>query len=66
MTLNSRPFLASYNDSSPTTLPGRWWAWELWQYSDSGPFAGDSNVWHGSEDEFSRFVTDGDYSAIGI
>lgn len=64
--VNSPLFLAAYQSDAPTTLPGRWWAWELWQYSESGPFAGDSNVWHGSEDEFSRFVTDGDYSTIGI
>lgn len=63
---NSPLFLASYNDSSPTTLPGRWWAWELWQYSDSGPFAGDSNRWYGSESEFESFVADADYDAIGI
>ncbi|MGP9536982.1 GH25 family lysozyme [Brachybacterium sp. AOP43-C2-M15] len=63
---NSPLFLASYSSSAPTTLPGRWWAWEMWQYSDSGPFAGDSNVFHGSEDQFASFVSDVDYSAIGI
>ncbi|MGP5484141.1 GH25 family lysozyme [Brachybacterium alimentarium] len=64
--VNSPLFLASYSSSAPTTLPGRWWAYEVWQYSDSGPFAGDSNVWHGSESEFESFVGDADYHAIGI
>ena len=63
---NSPLFLASYSSSSPSTLPGRWWAWELWQYSDSGPFAGDSNQWYGSESQFESFVSSSDYSAIGI
>ena len=49
-----------------STLPGRWWGWELWQYSDSGPFAGDSNLWYGSESQFESFVADADYDAAGI
>ena len=64
--VNSPLVLASYSSSAPTTLPGRWWAYEMWQYSDSGPFAGDSNLWHGSESQFESFVSDGDYHAIGI
>ncbi|WP_114854771.1 GH25 family lysozyme [Brachybacterium sp. YJGR34] len=63
---NSPLFLASYHHETPTTMPGRWWAWELWQYSDNGPFAGDSVRWHGSAEEFERFVTDVDYDARGI
>lgn len=59
-------FLAQYRQDRPTELPARWWAWELWQYSDAGPFAGDSNLWHGSEDQFASFVGDVDYDAIGI
>ncbi|WP_083713246.1 GH25 family lysozyme [Brachybacterium sp. P6-10-X1] len=64
--VNSPLFVASYRDDPPSTLPGRWWAWELWQYSDSGPFAGDSVRWHGSESEFEDFITDPDYRARGI
>ena len=64
--VNSPLFLASYRSDAPTTLPGRWWGWELWQYSDSGPFAGDSNLWYGSDAEFERFVGEYDYGAAGI
>ena len=64
--VNAPLFLASYSTSRPTTLPGRWWGWEIWQYSDSGPFAGDSNLWHGSESQFERFVGVRDYGADGI
>jgi GH25 family lysozyme M1 (1,4-beta-N-acetylmuramidase) len=63
---NSPLFLASYSSSEPSTLPGRWWGWELWQYSDSGPFAGDSNRWYGSQSQFERFVGEVDYGAAGI
>ncbi|MEE1617442.1 GH25 family lysozyme [Brachybacterium sp. J153] len=63
---NSPLFLAAYQDAAPTRLPGRWWAWELWQYSDSGPFAGDSVRWYGGEDSFARFVGEKDYGAEGI
>lgn len=63
---NTPLFLAAYRSDPPTLLPGRWWAWELWQYSDSGPFAGDSATWHGSEDQFTAFVTDPEYDALGI
>ena len=64
--VNSPLFLAAYRADAPTTLPGRWWGWELWQYSDSGPFAGDSNLWYGSDAEFERFVGEYDYGAAGI
>ncbi|MFC7374462.1 GH25 family lysozyme [Brachybacterium sp. GCM10030267] len=64
--VNSPLFLAAYREDPPTVLPGRWWAWEMWQYSSSGPFAGDSNLWHGSEEQFESFVGDSDYDAIGI
>ena len=63
---NTPLFLAAYQSSEPTNLPGNWWAWELWQYSDSGPFAGDSVRWHGGESSFESFVSDVDYTARGI
>lgn len=59
-------FLASYSSSTPSTLPGRWWGWEMWQYSASGPFAGDSSVFFGTETQFERFVSQPDYGAVGI
>ena len=63
---NTPLFLAAYQSQAPTNLPGNWWAHEIWQYSSSGPFAGDSNLWQGSESTFEAFVTSADYSAIGI
>ena len=63
---NTPLFLAAYRAEPPVLLPGRWWGWELWQYSDSGPFAGDSNLWHGTQAQFESFVCDVDYDAHGI
>ena len=34
--------------SAPGTLPSGAPFWSFWQYSDSGPFAGDSDQWNGS------------------
>src|SRR5262245_51045781 len=34
--------------SAPGTLPAGAPFWSFWQYSDSGPFAGDSDQWNGS------------------
>lgn len=63
---NTPLFIAAYRSTAPTTLPANWWAWEMWQYSDSGPFAGDSIRWHGSQADFEDFLTNSDYKAVGI
>ncbi|EWS82754.1 GH25 family lysozyme [Brachybacterium phenoliresistens] len=63
---NSPLHIANYSYDPIASLPGRWWGWELWQYSPSGPFAGDSNVWYSGEDDFARFVAEVDYGANGI
>ncbi|MFC0674364.1 GH25 family lysozyme [Brachybacterium hainanense] len=63
---NSPLHIANYSYDPSDSLPGRWWGWELWQYSPSGPFAGDSNVWYSGEESFSRFVAEVDYGANGI
>lgn len=58
--------VAAYTENPPegVEIPGTWDAWEIWQYSDSGPFAGDSNLWHGSEAQFEAFVSDPDYDPV--
>lgn len=40
--------IANYNQVGPGTLPAGWRNWNVWQYSSTGPFVGDSNVWNGS------------------
>jgi GH25 family lysozyme M1 (1,4-beta-N-acetylmuramidase) len=44
-------------------IPGGWRRFDVWQYSSTGPFIGDSNVWHGSQAELDAFVRGG--SAAG-
>ena len=37
--------------TSPGTMPAGWKTYSIWQYSDTGPFVGDSNVWNGSYEQ---------------
>ncbi|MHA7262570.1 lysozyme [Arthrobacter sp. TMN-37] len=48
--------IASYSQAGPGTLPAGWPVYSVWQYSDSGPFVGDSNVWNGSAAQLDAFV----------
>ena len=38
-------------------LPTGWPLYSIWQYSSTGPFAGDSNVWNGTEASLKAFAT---------
>lgn len=52
-------WIASYPSSptnSPGPIPSSWSTYSLWQYSDSGPFAGDSNVWNGTYAQLQAFA----------
>jgi|GEM_PF-495997 len=42
------------------TLPKSWSDYSVWQYSSSGPFAGDSNAWNGTLDRLKVFATTAD------
>lgn len=57
--------LAAYQASAPTRIPAPWTAWDMWQYSDSGPFAGDSNLFHGDETAFEDFLVNPSYRPVG-
>lgn len=43
--------------SSPGTLPNGWLGYDIWQYSSTGPFAGDSDVWRGTLGQLQTFAT---------
>lgn len=43
--------------STVGALPASWPVYSLWQYSDAGPFDGDSNVWNGTEASLRSFAT---------
>ena len=42
--------------ASPGTLPNGWTFYSFWQYSSSGPYAGDSNVWNGNYAQLKAFA----------
>ncbi|TDT82508.1 GH25 family lysozyme M1 (1,4-beta-N-acetylmuramidase) [Arthrobacter sp. AG258] len=53
-------WVAAY-PSSATDYPGAlpsasWSAYSIWQFSSTGPFAGDSNVWNGDYPSLQRFA----------
>jgi GH25 family lysozyme M1 (1,4-beta-N-acetylmuramidase) len=53
-------WIAAY-PSSPTNNAGpvptaSWGTYSIWQYSSTGPFAGDSNVWNGDYASLQRFA----------
>ena len=47
------------NDAGPIPS-GSWGTYSIWQYSSTGPFAGDSNVWNGDYASLQRFALNGD------
>lgn len=57
--------IAAYQEKAPTLLPKPWTAWDVWQFADKGPFAGDSNVFHGDEAAFKDFLVNPKYKPVG-
>ena len=61
-------WVASYpatatNDAGP--VPSSWDTYSIWQYSSTGPFAGDSNVWNGTLAQLKEFASIGDFWPSG-
>lgn len=48
--------IAAYNTTGPGALPNGWSRYTLWQYSSTGPFEGDSNVYQGSVAQLRSFA----------
>ncbi len=44
-------------------MPFGWSTYSVWQYSSTGPFAGDSNVWRGSYAQLQKFAANATGSA---
>ncbi|MFF1251252.1 lysozyme [Pseudarthrobacter sp. NPDC058329] len=47
------------NNAGPVPT-GSWGTYSIWQYSSTGPFAGDSNVWNGDYQSLQRFANNRD------
>jgi uncharacterized protein with LGFP repeats/GH25 family lysozyme M1 (1,4-beta-N-acetylmuramidase) len=48
--------IAAYGVQQPGILPNGWMGYDIWQYSSTGPFAGDSNVWRGTLAQLRSFA----------
>lgn len=48
--------IAAYNEVGAGPVPYGWKTYSFWQYSATGPFVGDSNVWNGSAAALATFV----------
>jgi len=63
---NDHPLhLASYGVGAPLWYPNGWSTYDVWQYSDSGPFSGDSNVFRGTSAQLTDLARNAGYRPIG-
>lgn len=56
--------LANYS-SVPGVMPAAWSTYDIWQYSSTGPFAGDSNYFNGTARDLRAFATFFNYRPVG-
>lgn len=55
-------WVARYSTGGVGALPAGWSTYRFWQYSSTGPFAGDSDVWNGTYDDLVTFAKNGSTS----
>ncbi|MFE4197830.1 GH25 family lysozyme [Paenarthrobacter sp. NPDC056912] len=59
-TFGSYPlWIASYFNNptdTPGSMPASWGTYSMWQYSSTGPFVGDSNIFNGTYDQLRSFA----------
>lgn len=59
-------WIASYwsnPTNSPGSMPVSWGNYTMWQYSSTGPFQGDSNIFNGSYDQLRTFARGVSYAS---
>ncbi|MEZ2389058.1 lysozyme [bacterium RCC_150] len=49
-------WIASYTTNTAIGTPSSWSTFSVWQYSSTGPFSGDSNVWNGDYASLQMFA----------
>ncbi|WP_129659760.1 GH25 family lysozyme [Rothia uropygialis] len=62
---NSMPLDISYYSSTAGPMPAGWSTYDIWQYSASGPYSGDSNVFNGNAAGLSDLVRNAGYKPVG-
>lgn len=58
---NGLPLHIANYSSGPGYMPGGSTSFDIWQFSSIAPFAGDSNVFNGSQAELDNFVRNANY-----
>ncbi|GMF67176.1 unnamed protein product [Aspergillus oryzae] len=48
--------LAAYSDSAPSTIPGDWATYTIWQNSDSYKHGGDSDIFNGGYEQLQKIA----------
>ncbi|KAE8334020.1 glycoside hydrolase superfamily [Aspergillus sergii] len=48
--------LAAYSDSAPSTIPGDWATYTIWQNSDSYKYGGDSDIFNGGYEQLQKIA----------
>jgi putative cell wall-binding protein/GH25 family lysozyme M1 (1,4-beta-N-acetylmuramidase) len=49
-------FVARYGTSTPGALAAGWLDWTIWQFASSGTFAGDQDIFNGSQSQLQQFA----------
>ncbi|CAM5322027.1 GH25 family lysozyme [Leifsonia shinshuensis] len=49
-------FVARYGTSTPGALPASWVDWTMWQFADAGTFAGDQDIFNGTQTQLIQFA----------
>ena len=62
---NHLPLHIARYASTPGQMPFGWDTYDIWQYTDSGPFSGDSNVFNGTMSDLHSFATLASYQPMG-
>ena len=61
----SSPAMIARWTGSPGVMPNGWSTYDIWQYSETGPFSGDSNVFGGSAAKLRDLAINPNYRPIG-
>ncbi|MBD2765232.1 lysozyme [Kocuria sp. cx-455] len=63
---NTHPLhIAAYNTTGAGAMPNGWSTYDIWQFSASGPFSGDSNQYRGSWSQLQSMASNRNYKPLG-
>ncbi|MDO5619063.1 MAG: GH25 family lysozyme [Kocuria sp.] len=62
---NDHPLHIARWTTSPGQMPNGWSTYDIWQYSETGPFSGDSNVYGGSWAQLQDLARNANHKPLG-